>query len=747
MQKFGQIVCLFSLVSFLSVGSGFAGTYAKAPWSLTVDEAKGTISISHARLGVVLENARLQVRQGDRLVPSTGWTIADRGAEGIAITAKAPAAATWELRTAENAIEIRTTAAGSALAALAPAAAQRIPARLAEPGKVQVNKSPARVGYTGEDTEERSYRPPDAAHVMYLALGPVDARNLHGLFDKPTDIAIRFADGSRLVRDSADQWKMRVATPISGSTTLVSLMPDYYVKVLGTPRYVPYDDSYHKTAPTGWNHWLAFFRDVNEQDMINATDWIEANLKAYGMIHVQLDDGADHPNHRHWDRDWDTKIFPHGPVWLVNYIKSKGFIPGLWTVPYSYCVEHGKQEWFLRDAQGKIVMDYQGGGVIDLSRPETVRDYWIPMMKSLKAQGWGYFKFDMGSTVPQWERYKAQFYDKSKTTLDVSIESMKILREIWGPEIWHTNHPDNAGGRIGYVDVVGCGRDPGPGWTQMNNHFEVISNNTYQNHIIWYSDPDCIVLRGKPTRSDLKRPRNKEFFNLEEARTAASQLSITGLQWLSGDDMPNLEPDRVELIKKAIPILPIFPIDLFGRSRDPKNYPQIFDLKVNMPSGKYDVVAVTNWSTTADKRTVSFAEELGLDGGNAYVVFDFWKEQLVGEMRGSFQTELPAHGTAVFEVHPLLERPQLIANNRHLTGAFGIQKQGWRASSRTLAGTSETVPGARYTLFFHVPKGMKVAKAAANAAGVEQNLDPDGLLKVSFVGQKAPVNWSVTFGK
>jgi hypothetical protein len=409
-------------------------------------------------------------------------------------------------------------------------------------------------------------------------------------------------------------------------------------------------------------------------------------------------------------------------------------------------VEDGKPEWFLRDEKGHIAMDYQGGGELDFSRPDVLREYWIPLLKTMKEQGWGYFKFDMGSTVPQWEKNKSRFYDKSKTPYDLTVETLKIFRDIMGPEIWLTNHPDNWGGRMGFLDVVGCGHDPGPGWKLMNYHFSVISNNTYQNHIIWYSDPDCIVLRDKPTRSDAGE-KNREFFNLEEARTAASLLSITGLQWLSGDDMPGLEPDRVELIKKAIPILPIFPIDLFGRGRDREHYPRIFDLKVNMPSGKYDVAAVTNWSEKAATRTVSFEKDLGLSGGGTYVVFDFWKEQLVGAAQGSFQSELPAHGTAVFAIHPLAGTPRLIANNRHLTGAFGIQKQRWTAASRTLEGVSETVPGVRYALFFHVPKGISVAKVGANAAGIEHNLQPDGLLKVSFVGQKAPVEWSVTFAK
>jgi len=753
--------------SDLTSGEAPAPPSQKGPWSLEVEEEKGIISIRHAKLGVVLNNARLHVREGGKLVPSTGWTVADRGAEGMVITAKAPVSASWEFLTTENGIAVRTAAKGSVITAIAPATVQRIPARLGEAEKMRVQVTvpaavleesdkiklkewkvtPTVVDYTGEPCEERAYTPPDAPHVMFLALGPVDSLNVHALFDRPTGIALRFADASRLTRDPADAQKMQVVAPIVGSAPVVSLIPDYFVKVCGMPRYVPLDfgdDSYHPTAPTGWNHWLAFFRDVTEQDIVDAADWIEANLKDYGMAHVQLDDGYQAETRRLWDRDWDPQKFPHGPVWLAEYIKSKGFIPGVWTVPYSYCVEAGKPEWFLRDEKGHVAMDYQGGGELDFTRPEVIRDYWIPLMKSLKSQGWGYFKFDMGSTVPQWAANKSRFHDPSKTPFDISVETMKIFRQIMGPEIWHTNHPDNWGGRMGYVDVVGIGSDPGPGWTQMNHHFSAMSNNTYQNHIIWYSDPDCICLRGKPTRSD-PHQGNTEFFNLEEARTAATLLSITGLQWLSGDDMPHLEPERVELIKRVIPILPIFPIDLFGRGRDYEHYPQIFDLKVNQPSGKYDAVAVTNWSTEPVTRSVSFEKELALDGSREYLIFDFWKEQLVGTARGSFQTQLPPHGTAVFAIHPLLGRPQLLGNNRHLTGAFGIRKQHWLASSHTLAGTSETVPGATYSLFFHVPKGMKVENVSANAAQVAHDLQPSGLLRVSFTGQKASVDWSVTF--
>jgi hypothetical protein len=178
-----------------------------------------------------------------------------------------------------------------------------------------------------------------------------------------------------------------------------------------------------------------------------------------------------------------------------------------------------------------------------------------------------------------------------------------------------------------------------------------------------------------------------------------------------------------------------------------ENYPRILDLKVNMPSGTYDVVAATNWSAGPEQRSISFQNDLGLDEGRPFVVFDFWKERLVESGNRGFRTELPSHGTAVFHVHALLERPQLIANSRHLTGAVGVLKQSWTSSSLTLRGTSDTVPGAPYTLFFYVPGAFELEKALVQGAAVECIPGPDGLLRVSFPGQTAPVDWTVKFAK
>jgi hypothetical protein len=719
-------------------------------WKIDLDIEKEFISISHKKLGVVLDNVKLYAIVDNAGSLLTGWD-AKNVVNKLIIKTSEPIDINWEFILSENDVDIRTSADNTYISALAPAPKNRFPSRIADPANMLVHETGEDNDYTGVTQIEKYYVPPENPQVMYLSLGAIDSPNLCSMFDKSSNTVIQFSPDTRLKRWADDQSFMQVITPLGKNRRLLHLIQKYYTDVLGMPNYIPYDDTYHTTAPTGWNHWLAFFRQVTEKDIVDHAEFIAANLKPYGMIHCQLDDGYDKPDRRLWNKNWDPDKFPHGPEWLAQYIKSKGLIPGLWTVPYCYSVKDANPDWFLRDDEGNILMDYQGGGELDFTRPDVIREYWIPLWKEFKRQGWEYYKFDMGNTSWMWFHYQHNFSDTSKSSYDVSQETMTIYREIMGPEIWHTNHPDVYGGRMGFIDVAGCGRDPAPGWKQMNNFLEVISNNAYQNHIVWYSDPDCIVLRGKPTRADSGYWEgddyylNNEFLTLEEARTCASLLSLSGMQFLNGDDLLNLEEERLDIIKKTIPIMPIFPIDLFGRGRHRKHYPEIMDLKINAPSGVYDVITVTNWENKNISRKVLINDELCLDSTATYLVFDNWKEQLVGIFKNEFQADLPIHGTRVFTIRRQAEHPQLLATNRHITGALSITNKSWNYPEMTVSGVSETVPGANYSLFFYVPPQFSVDIIDADAKDLSYQLDKKGLLRIIFTGQENPTNWNLKF--
>jgi hypothetical protein len=219
------------------------------------------------------------------------------------------------------------------------------------------------------------------------------------------------------------------------------------------------------------------------------------------------------------------------------------------------------------------------------------------------------------------------------------------------------------------------------------------------------------------------------------------------MQYLSGDDLLNLEKQRLDLIKKTIPTMPIFPIDLFGRSRYPNHYPEIVDLKINAATGVYDVIAATNWDTTSGSRCISVNRDLYLDSNYTYLIFDFWNEHFIGEVKDEFEAEIPAHDTRTFLVHRKQKQPQLLATNRHISGAFSIKKNVWNQSEMTLNGISETVPGAMYSLYFFLPGNFMIDNISVEAKDLLHKVYKSGLLKISFTGQEEPVNWQLKFTK
>jgi hypothetical protein len=110
--------------------------------------------------------------------------------------------------------------------------------------------------------------------------------------------------------------------------------------------------------------------------------------------------------------------------------------------------------------------------------------------------------------------------------------------------------------------------------------------------------------------------------------------------------------------------------------------------------------------------------------------------------------DIEPHDTRVVAIHPLLARPQLIGNSRHITGAYSIDQE-WDPSKNRLSGTSETVPGEPYTVWFYLPKGFAVEHlsvvAKGNEAIAEQHLLTGNALMLSFKGQQQPVRWEVSF--
>ncbi len=248
--------------------------------------------------------------------------------------------------------------------------------------------------------------------------------------------------------------------------------------------------------------------------------------------------------------------------------------------------------------------------------------------------------------------------------------------------------------------------------------------------------------------------------SIQEARTIVSFISLSGAVYSCTNASPDLPKERLRLIQMTMPSSPIVPIDLFSRGSDCwrtfekkapdgydiNHYPSILDLKVNANSGIYDVVAMTNWSRERAVRRLSFSEKLGLDDDQRFVVFDFWKQRLVGTFDREMIVEIEPHDTRVFFIRRLLDRPQLIGTSRHITGAVSIRNLSWDNSASTLRGVSRTVPDSEYSFWIHVPDGisLKGLSARDDRVHLESKIKGESL-EVRFSGQEEPVQWSAEF--
>jgi hypothetical protein len=776
-----SVTALLAVVPTLWAGTV---TITSAGWTISADESLAQLTISNDALGMVLENVHLNFRSAEGLTSAQAWTAEATAENQLSIRTR-DSRIVWVFELHPNELRISSASSESVLTGHAPASFQRILARLMDRQGTPVDwvgTGEVAVSYGGSYTHNLSFLPRRNPDCAYFALGQVSAASLHSLFDRASDIAIDFAEDTTLARSAQNLDVLDVTIPVPGNTR-VQLIPDYFTKSLGLPFYVPFDDSHFSTAPMVWSSWTSYYERVKEEDIVRNADWIAGNLLPYGFQFVQLDDGYDRgPDGQHfWITNWDPQKFPHGPQWLAGYIHSKGLRPGIWLVPNSSAAAVAERpEWYLHYSNGKTVLDYNTPA-LDSTNP-AVLDFLQKEMKTLDDWGFEYYKFDGEHAVPKYVPGVdlTRLYDRTIDPLVAYRNRLDRIRKIIGPSRFIEG--DIAGtplNGIGYIDSYFNGHDLYDNWQGMYSLFSSINANGFLNHIVAYTMPgEGMALEPRISFEEGLKGRNPSVIETErerelpltgfgttlaEARTVVSFVSLTGVAYSLGSIMPDLTDERVDLLRKTLPTMPIFPIDLFSRGSDMDwdkfkhttpdsyihNYPETLDLKVNAPAGTYDVVAMTNWRSWDKTQELVFSEKLGLAKDTPYIAFDFWNQKIYGVFKDRMRAEIAPHDTRVFQLHPLLNRPQLVGISRHISGAYSVLKVNWDPSTQTLSGSSRAVVGSPYVLWIYVPDGVSVSQVKASAGGNQtvpvKHLQSGNSLTVTFQGQQEAVEWQVHF--
>lgn len=721
----------------LSACSPAQSEFSKDGWTISADRNAKTLNIRKDSLGILIQDAELVFEGKDRIATQAAWSI-KKDNSSLIIRAKGDPSVSWTFAPAGEEITIECSEPGALLKGKTPGGEKRIPAR----------------------TQDQDNG------IMYTSLGRISAAGIHCLFDRPTDTLIRFPGPSRLSPASAEG-TMDIILPAATGGSRINLIEDYYIKKLGLKYYKPMPQRF-PTAAVAWSSWYCYYMGTTEGDLIRETDSLAKHLKPYGLEYVQLDACYTRGEDANY-LEWNKKAFPRGGQWIFNYIQSKGLKPALWVNIYgsnyakAESAEKYPDNFYLRDKDGNL-----SGACctadktvvrLDYSNPDVIEKHLKPMFRTLKEE-WGlkYLKdAGWGTWMDYYEKNRDHAFDSSRDGREVYLAAQKALRETLGDDVFIGGcamHEVGLG--FGIFDGSRVGGDDKAVWyperkggMSMQTYFHSLFGGNYLNNIVWHCDPDAAMVRNPLT--------------YEEAKTIVTAMGLTGQLYMASDFMDRLPKRKLRLYQKTIPTTPIVPVDLYPY-KDQKNmkngviwccphlqeFPRALDCKINALAGSYDVAAVFNWGDETAAQGLSFAEDLGLEADRDYAVFNFWDQKFEGLLRNGLSAEIPAHGTRVFVIKPVLDHPQVIATSRHITGTVSLKSLAWDEGNLALKGASAIVPHDDYSLFVHIPEGFKLKSVGAKTEVLFQRMDGP-ICEIRLSGNvdqnQNPVAWALTFSK
>lgn len=525
--------------------------------------------------------------------------------------------------------------------------------------------------------------------------------------------------------------------PLKDEVTLKDgkAIKNYFRDVLGIKYFKPIDKSKFPLPPSGWCSWYYYYQEINEEEIRKNAKWMAENLKDYGAVYVQIDDGWQGKGHGSGDnRDWETidRRFPSGMDKLAKYIKGLGLKPGIWLAPHGQSseevVKQNKNVFLLKPDGTSASETWEGKFLLDPSTPES-HEYLKKLFKKLSDWGYEYFKIDGQPIVVREYKEKLKFmknpqepeilYRKTLESIREAIGSGRYLLGCWGIPLEG----------IGIMNGSRTGGDVLLGWDGFKVALKATMDYYFLHNIAWYCDPDVMLLRPPLT--------------IEEARAWATLQGLTGQALMASDRMMDLPPERVEILKKVFPALDIKPMDLFPSKRNKR----IWDLKINHLGKNYDVVGFFNFGERESALIYLSWNEIGLPEKLIHI-FDFWNSEYLGAWEKGISIEIPPKSSKVLTFLPDNGSIQLISTNRHITqGVPDLLSLKYNEKELSIEGKSNLIKNDPYELNFVFPRGKNFIVNKFVAEGLPFEIfNYQGWAKIRIVPSSTrAVSWKVFF--
>lgn len=499
------------------------------------------------------------------------------------------------------------------------------------------------------------------------------------------------------------------------------------------------------TTPSGWCSWYYFYTTVTETDVVRNLRALEDWRGQLPIDTVQIDDGyqAD-------IGDWLTvnEKFPKGMQWLASEIKAAGYTPGLWLAPFLIAETSATYaqhpDFVTRNSDGTPAIanhnwerDNYG---IDGTNPDA--QAWLENLFRQVCDGWGYeyvkIDFLFGAAL------KGNRHDPNATRVRAYRQALEAVRRGTGPDRFILGCGSLMSPSVGFFDGNRIGPDCAPFWRFLtraerespttktrtpNDHLstETAMRNTinrwWMHNRLWANDPDCLLVRTDRTK-----------MTLDEVRTMATVIGLSGGMTLSSDDLDKLPPDRVDLLRMMVPPLPksAVPPDVMLT-----DMPEQFEVAYNREYDDVRLVGVFNFGDLTRDLTLQLPE-------GQWHAFELWEERYRGVVSGALTFDLVSpHAARLVAVRPATHNPKLIATDAHIgMGVLDVTGQSYNQRTREL--TLDLAPVGKHQRRLWVAGGT-VTAARANTGATLAFAPAGGGSTVIKVDASAPTSVCITF--
>jgi alpha-galactosidase len=486
-------------------------------------------------------------------------------------------------------------------------------------------------------------------------------------------------------------------------------------------------------VPSGWCSWYYYFGGVSEQAVLENLEFLHAHRHELPLEYIQVDDGyqAD-------IGDWTTTNdkFPHSLAWLAERIHQRGFKAGLWLAPFlgasTSALYREHPEWMVRDGDGRPVVAIRNWGeecyALDCTHPGA--QAWLRRLAKTLVGQWrfDYLKLDfIYAGAVEGVRYdrqatRAQAYRRGLEAIRRGASDAFILGcgAPLGPSIGLVNAqrigPDVApywrlSGELVPPEVTAVNRQPVESLPACENAIRNVLTRLWTHDRLWLNDPDCLLVRDSETA-----------LSLDEVRSLATAIALSGGMVVLSDAMPKLPPERRQIASLLLPPYgqSAVALDLFERS-----LPRFLQLAIERPFQRWWLLGVFQWEDEPSEVTVSLPAE-------PVHVFDLWQDRYFGVHQDELRFPgMPPHSAKLLSLRPVTNHPQIVSTTFHFSqGAVEIEDARFDAAQRALR-VRLTPPAKREgEVVIHVPPPYRERGLESDAPAASMARRADGLLSV-----------------